>query len=362
MSLVSPSSARQKLPAIDEYSVLCLSAWAMPNSTILRFVDPHEYQRSVRAADMKVFVTAPGEYRAELTRIDLHRLWMQRSRVSLPHITHSAVNKARSVTFFLTHARQTPMHHSGVELLPGDMMFDSPGAEHYHRSSAECQWGAMSLTPEDLAAAGRALVGNDLTAPAVTRRIRPPPHLMSRLLRLHEAADHLASGAPNILAHPEVARALEHELVCAMTACLTSGTAGESISRGHQRVPVMRRFERVLEANQGRTLYLAEICTEIGVAARTLRAHCQEQLGMSPHRYLWLRRMNLARRALTLADATATTVTAIAMDHGFGELGRFAVTYRSLFGETPSTTLRRPPDHRLITQGRHFGSELPILP
>ena len=119
----------------------------MPNSTILRFVDPHEYQRSVRAADMKVFVTAPGEYRAELTRIDLHRLWMQRSRVSLPHITHSAVNKARSVTFFLTHARQTPMHHSGVELLPGDMMFDSPGAEHYHRSSAECQWGAMSLTP-----------------------------------------------------------------------------------------------------------------------------------------------------------------------------------------------------------------------
>jgi transcriptional regulator GlxA family with amidase domain len=43
--------------------------------------------------------------------------------------------------------------------------------------------------------------------------------------------------------------------------------------------------------------------------------------------------MNLARRALTLADATTKTVTEIACDYGFGELGRFAVTYRKLFGE-----------------------------
>ena len=65
---------------------------------------------------------------------------------------------------------------------------------------------------------------------------------------------------------------------------------------------------------------------------------------MSPHRYLWLRRMNLACRALTLADATTKTVTEIANNHGFGELGRFAVAYRKLFGESPSMTLRREPN------------------
>jgi AraC-like DNA-binding protein len=65
--------------------------------------------------------------------------------------------------------------------------------------------------------------------------------------------------------------------------------------------------------------------------------------GMSPHRYLWLRRMNLARPALTLADPTVTTVTVIANDHGFAELGRFAVAYRQLFGESRSATLRRAP-------------------
>jgi AraC-like DNA-binding protein len=47
-----------------------------------------------------------------------------------------------------------------------------------------------------------------------------------------------------------------------------------------------------------------------------------------------------------LADGTVKTVTEIANDHGFGELGRFAVSYRKLYGEAPSVTLRRAPDDR----------------
>jgi AraC-like DNA-binding protein len=63
---------------------------------------------------------------------------------------------------------------------------------------------------------------------------------------------------------------------------------------------------------------------------------------MSPIRYLWLRRMHLAHRALRAADPAASTVTEIATNHGFWELGRFSVAYRSLFGESPSASLHRP--------------------
>jgi AraC-like DNA-binding protein len=51
--------------------------------------------------------------------------------------------------------------------------------------------------------------------------------------------------------------------------------------------------------------------------------------------------MHLARRALRDAHSASTTVTEIATAHGFWELGRFAVEYRAVFEELPSTTLRR---------------------
>jgi AraC-like DNA-binding protein len=50
--------------------------------------------------------------------------------------------------------------------------------------------------------------------------------------------------------------------------------------------------------------------------------------------------MHLVRRVLLQADPSKSTVTRIVTDHGFWELGRFSVSYRALFGESPSETLR----------------------
>jgi AraC family ethanolamine operon transcriptional activator len=51
-------------------------------------------------------------------------------------------------------------------------------------------------------------------------------------------------------------------------------------------------------------------------------------------------RLQGVRHALRNRHASGTTVTSVATDYGFYELGRFAGAYKELFGEAPSDTLR----------------------
>src|SRR5205814_9629483 len=112
---------------------------------------------------------------------------------------------------------------------------------------------------------------------------------------------------------------------------------------------IMRRFHRVVEENQDNALFIPELCRAIGASERTLRVCCQEQLGVSPKRYLLLRRMHLVRRGLRESVSTKTTVTEMATRYGFWQFGRFAGEYNLLFGELPSAMLARSAeaaDHR----------------
>ena len=135
---------------------------------------------------------------------------------------------------------------------------------------------------------------------------------------------------------------MEQALVEAVVFCLADGQDRDARNVQRSRARVMRRVEEMLMANPDEPLYMAELAAQAGTSYWTLRECCLAYLGMSPKRYLWLRRMHLARRALRGADPETKTVTEIASDYGFWELGRFSVAYRSLFGESPSAALRRP--------------------
>jgi AraC-like DNA-binding protein len=315
------------------------------------FTDPQPYQAAV-PAQWEILVTRKGDFQAELTQVELPRLWLQRAREGLPRVIRSAVSVERPPIFFLTDADQPEMNHSGMEVPFGDLVAIGSGSEHHHRTEAPCQWATLSVTRDDLAATGRALVGRDLTVPSITCRFRPSHPLMLRLINLHEAAGQLAKGAAGISVQP--ARALEQAILHALVMCFAEGTSDEIDSGGRRHLAIVALFEEMLAANHDQPLYLADICAAIGVSERTFRFICQEHLGMGPIRYLWLRRMHLARHALVLADPTLSTVTEIATEFGFWELGRFSVEYRALFGEAPSASLRRPPEYLRKSQNAPF--------
>jgi transcriptional regulator GlxA family with amidase domain len=80
----------------------------------------------------------------------------------------------------------------------------------------------------------------------------------------------------------------------------------------------------------------------VGLSERGLRNAFYGVHGVSPKRWIVAERLRLARRALLGSGSrSGETVTSVATNCGFYELGRFAATYRVAFGEAPSETLRR---------------------
>jgi AraC-like DNA-binding protein len=323
----------------------------MPWSRVLKFDDPYICQMAIQAAEVEIYPTTRGKFHSDITQIGLNRVWMQRFHQQLAQVNSVAIRPGRKVIGFLTKEHQPTLQHCGMDVSAGTIIVNDFDTIH-QRSGVDFYYGAMSLPLDDFDAAAMAISGYEFPGTTLKHLVRPSPALMSRLLELHKMVGQIAETTPYILELPEVIQALEQQLIHLMIRCLTDGLPSRMALGNQRHDTIVAKFEEYLEANPNTPLYLPEICAAIGAAERTLRVACEQHLGMGPIRYLSLRRMHLVRRALLQADPSTTTITRIATDHGFWELGRFSVTYRALFGETPSVTLRRPSNDRRVLLNR----------
>lgn len=314
----------------------------MPSISIRSYSDPEHYQTAFVGAQVELLPTQPGPFTARAIRIAFDDLWIARAQESAPRVLHATMVPTRAFITFPT-CHQSEVITDGMAVPAAGFMRHSPAHSFHERTTGPSGWGVMSLPVEGMAAAGVSITGRALLPPDRTMRVSSRPIEMARLLRLHAAAGTLAGTAPEVMAHAEVARGLEQSLIEAMVRCQADAEARDEKFAQRCHETTMRRFRRVLDENPERALYLPEICAAINVPDRTLRLCCQEHLGMGPKQYLLLRRLHLARRALRAADPGVATVTEIATQFGFWHFGRFAGMYNSMFGESPSMTLKRQP-------------------
>ena len=103
---------------------------------------------------------------------------------------------------------------------------------------------------------------------------------------------------------------------------------------------IVRRVLDVIARHSGEPLTVVDLCCAAGVCERTLRNAFHRVQGVSPKQYLVRHRLIAAHEALLRARGERGAVTRVATEYGFFELGRFAGTYRAMFGLRPSDTLR----------------------
>ena len=147
--------------------------------------------------------------------------------------------------------------------------------------------------------------------------------------------------SPALLTHELMTGQTEQALMTALLLAQPNNYS-QKLDRLNQTV-APRDVKRVLDylhANIAHPVTLAELVAVAGVPGRTLQRHFSETMGCGPMAYLQKLRFQAAREEL--ADpASETTVTETALKWGFSNLGRFSVSYRRLFGESPSETLKR---------------------
>lgn len=103
-------------------------------------------------------------------------------------------------------------------------------------------------------------------------------------------------------------------------------------------------FERIaeyIEANLKQDLCSEQLARQASMSLRSLYILFERNAGTTPKIYIRDKKLARIRASLSDPQCTVRNITELAMDYGFVHLGRFSETYKSLFGELPSDTLKR---------------------
>ena len=115
--------------------------------------------------------------------------------------------------------------------------------------------------------------------------------------------------------------------------------AGQRASSALLRQAVVDRAEMYIRANLHSSIPLSRLCRVAGVSERGLRNAFYAVHGVGPKRWMLAERLQGVQVALRARRDIDVTVTSVATDHGFYQLGKFAAIYKKTFGEAPSATL-----------------------
>jgi AraC-like DNA-binding protein len=314
----------------------------MPSSTLSTFCDPDEFESALLdQVDVDLLVTGQGKFRCRLTQVALNRLYLAVGDEEISRIAFLSM-RPNLVLVWWTIDRHSSQIWCGVPTPASQIMTLGPGDRAHARTEGACRWAGVCMPAAVLSFFSQALTGNPFTVPEGANSWSSGHTALRTLRSLHAAAIKTLERRPSEVLTANAIHGLEQQLIHALVECLPEHPTGASSNATRKRSSsMMASFEHACASYVDRMPTLVEICTALDVPERTLRTSCKQYLGMGPMNYIRLRRMNLVRRALRTTHPAGLSVSEVASRYGFVDMRRFAARYRKLFGEFPSTTLRR---------------------
>jgi AraC family ethanolamine operon transcriptional activator len=232
----------------------------------------------------------------------------------------------------------------GRPLASGTLNIYPPGTENDGRYARGFTTAGLVVSSDELAALVDSVVP-ELGDLATWRRgsHRPIPWRVLPLQRLFRKATDSLVDTP-MLGYGPGWRVMREELLHAYLTMLAEAAKGERLPDRHtwlDAARLLRLADEYVRHRDDEPILVGELAQACDVPRRTLTRAFHRFVGMGPGAYLRRRRLSAARRELRTAAPGSVTITDVAFRFGFWHLSRFAVEYRSMFGESPSQTLHR---------------------
>src|SRR5436190_768117 len=121
----------------------------MAESGTFIFGDPDGYAARFGDARANLTITGAGDFKARLTRLKLKHLEIFRFCESLPRIAYISLPPEWIFLSFSV-GKVSPIV-DGFAIRNGDIVLHARAAFMHQRSSSECRWGLISVSPKQLA-------------------------------------------------------------------------------------------------------------------------------------------------------------------------------------------------------------------
>jgi hypothetical protein len=241
----------------------------------------------------------PAPFEARITRVELPRLHLMRVQETIPRVSYTVLPSHQTYVIFRID-RGAPLTRGGVIVRPGDLAFHAIGERFHEHTVGPSRWGMICSPADALAAASQELTGRAISIPSTGLVFRPSAADRLQLMRLHAQAVRIAETHLRNLAHSQVVRSLDQDLMLALVKCLANPVSASTKRRRHLREPLMLRVEEFLSTYRDRVPDLGEIRAALDIPEANLSASCFGVLGIHLDHYLNLRRLKMARMEINI--------------------------------------------------------------
>lgn len=306
-------------------------------TTRLTMFDSEQLRSASKDSNIENFQLYNGVFRADLMRIELPKLVIDYGLYNIGTLAQGEFTKESHVIgIILNHGSETKLYKSTVQA--GDICFFPAGSEIDLALGVRPHWCTLAFEKESFEETMNLILGTDNPCSPDQKVVIPAclegDRLLSALRAIFFDKNLLLLGEER----PENNLNLVEFLMTESINLIFGQTHSPRQNKLLSRKKVVLNAEEYMNTLGLDEIKVANLAHELNISIRTLEYAFNDIYGITPKRFLNIRRLNIARQMI-LRDPQLT-VTEHAINCGYWHMSQFAADYKALFGESPSGTLK----------------------